>query len=361
MSYGNYPDLQGVKKVLVIKLRHLGDVLLSAPVFSVLKKHLPDAQIDAYVYSEAIPMLEGHPDVGDILGYDRSWKKLGFFGKLAKELGMLRDIRRRGYDLVINLTEGDRGAMAARVSGARVRVGVDQRKVYSHVAKSCPSLRHTVERQLDVVRRMGIFPEPTEHELVWVIPEAARVAMRERAGGDFILVHPASRWRFKCWPEARMRELAKRLIERGERLVFTSGPDRVETEMVGRIVDGLDVCNLAGQLSLKEMGALIDGAKALVCVDSVPLHMASALKRPVVALFGPTSEVTWGPWRNPRARVVTEKMSCRPCYLDGCGGSKKSDCLAAISVERVLSELELLAEVGSPGLRIVHELVDGPR
>lgn len=355
MSYGNYPDLQGVKRVLVIKLRHLGDVLLTTPVFSTLKKRLPGARIDAYIYKEATPILEGNPAVNEILQYDRSWKKSNWFQRLGKEVALLREIRRNKYDLVLNLTEGDRGAMAARVSGARIRAGVDPRGVYTHVAKSCPSLRHTVERQLDLLRRIGIFPDEADRKLFWVLPESSRSSMVGLVPWErFILIHPTSRWRFKCWPEEKMRRMAEILIERGEKLVFTSGPDASEQEMVAKITKGLDVCNLAGKLTLKELGALIERAAALVCVDSVPMHMASALKKPVVAIFGPTSDITWGPWQNPQARVVFESMSCRPCYLDGCGGSKLSDCLVRLSIDKVLSELELLTEVGSPRLRVIH-------
>jgi heptosyltransferase III len=358
MSYGNYPDLRSVERILVVKLRHLGDVLLTTPVFGALKKALPHARIDAYIYQEAFPMLEGHPALSEIIGYDRNWKKLGWLGRLRKEAEMLQRIRRKRYDLVINLTEGDRGALAARLSHAKVRVGVDARKIYTHVVKNCPSLRHTVERQLDALRRIGIFPDTADRELVLIIPESAREAMRQKISWErFILIHPTSRWRFKCWPVHSVASLARRLIDRGERLVFTSGPDPEERAMVDEIVRPLPrpaIMNLAGLISLKELAALIERCAALVSVDSVPLHMASALKAPVVALFGPSSEVTWGPWRNPKARVVAHPMSCRPCYLDGCGGGKVSDCLHAISVESVLSELEVVAEVRSPGLRVVH-------
>ena len=349
MSYGDYPDLKGVKKILVVKLRHLGDVLLTGPVFSGLRRALPEAQIDAFIWSECVPMLDGHPGVDGFLEYDRGWKKLGW-RRVFKEWALFREIRRRGYDLVINLTEGDRGALAARVSGARVRVGFDpkggglwgKRGLYTHVAKSCPGLRHTVERNLDAIRRIGIFPSVEERELFLKVGEEVK-------GAPFVLIHPTSRWRFKCWP--KMRELAKALLERGERLVFTSGPDPVEVAMVGEIVRGLDVTNLAGKVSLKELGALIKGSKALICVDSVPFHMASALKAPVVAIFGPTSDVTWGPWQNERARIVAKAMSCRPCYQDGCGGSKVSDCLTRVSVSDVLEAYDSLKE---ESLGLVH-------
>src|SRR5579863_6474558 len=125
MSYGNYPDLSYVKRVLVIKMRHHGDVLLTAPLFSNLKKVLPEASIDAFIYKDTLPMLEGHPGISNYLLYDRAWKQFSFFKKLVQELRLLRQIRSAGYDLVINLTEGDRGAIAAGISGSPVRVGFD--------------------------------------------------------------------------------------------------------------------------------------------------------------------------------------------------------------------------------------------
>ncbi len=174
------------------------------------------------------------------------------------------------------------------------------------------------------------------------VPDEAKEKVAKMVDGPFVIIHPTSRWRFKCWPVEKMRLLTEELIQRGKRVVFTSGPDVVETEMVEKIVKGLDVINLSGKTSLKEFGALIDMSELLVCVDSVAFHMASALKSRVVAIFGPSSDVTWGPWRNANARIVTQDLSCRPCYMDGCGGSKMSDCLATLPVEKVLRAIESL-------------------
>ncbi|HEX2583346.1 MAG TPA: putative lipopolysaccharide heptosyltransferase III [Chlamydiales bacterium] len=347
MGYGDYPDLKGVQKILVVKMRQLGDVLLTGPVFTALKNRLPRAEIDAYIYSESLPMLEGHPAIASFLSYDRNWKKRSFFFRLYQELRLLWAIRRRHYDLVINLTEGDRGAIAAKYSGARFRVGFDpkgkglfgKKKLYTHVVKNCPSLRHTVERNLDALRRIGIFPTLEERDLFHSIAPQISERMRERVGEGFLLIHPTSRWRFKCWPVEKMRALSKALLEEGVRLVFTAGPDPIEVQMIQEMTRDLPVCNLAGQITLKELSALIQLSSLLLCVDSLPLHLASALKKPVIALFGPTSEITWGPWRNPHAKIVSQNFSCRPCYQDGCGGSKVSDCLATLSVEIVLREV----------------------
>lgn len=346
MSYGNYPDLSGVEKILVVKMRHLGDVLLTTPVFSSLKKACPKAQIDAYIYEEAREILEGHSAISSIIGYDRAWKEQGFFSKLAHEYSNLRSIHKRGYDLVLNLTEGDRGAVTALFSKAPIRVGFSpkgrwQKKIYTHIVKHTPGLKHTVERNLDILRGIGVFPQMEERELFFHIPVEAKEKVKLAVGeAPYILIHPASRWRFKCWEGLKFRELIQHLLNMGKRVVVTSGKDSVEQELVAQIVKDLDVRNVSGKFTLKEHGALIHGSQLLICVDSVSFHLANALKKRVVAIFGPTSDVTWGPWRNPYAKVVAQNFSCRPCYQDGCGGSKYSDCLATLSVEKVLEAVK---------------------
>lgn len=349
MSYGNYPDLSSVRKILVIKLRHHGDVLLTSPVFSILQDRFPDAKIDALVYSETLPMLEGHPAIDRLLSYDKAWKKRSFLSRLAKELGLLRTIRANNYDLVLNLTEGDRGALAALASGARVRVGYDpegkgflgKKKAFTHIVKHCRTPRHAVERNLDALRRIGIFPSQTERNLTFTIPEET-----PRLPEGYILIHPVSRWRFKCPPTSFIAQLIDALQDLGHRIVLSASPDPVEMAMIQEILAQIknsgSVINKAGQTTLKELGALIEESQCLICVDTVALHIASALKAPTIVLFGPTSWQNWGPWQNPDARVITSGLSCQPCGMDGCGGSKKSDCLHAVSVETIVNSITKL-------------------
>ncbi len=355
MTYGNYPDLSNVKKILVIKMRHHGDVLLTAPVFSNLKRAAPHAQIDAFLYADTVPMLEGHPDISEFILYDRSWKKLSLFKKIRKELALLYKIRSNNYDMVINLTEGDRGALAARISKAKIRVGCNQakgwhkRNTYTHVAKNCPHPRHTVERNLDLLRNIGIFPTPEQRDLFLHVPPSSTERMiqlleaSDLSVGKFIVIHPVSRWRFKCLSTRQMAHLMTTLYGRGEQIVLTAGPDPMEIAMIQEIMAQaplVPALNLAGKLSLKELGALIALSQTLICVDSVPLHIASAVKTPVVALFGPSSDQNWGPWMHPRARVVAQGFSCRPCYQDGCGGGKMSDCLFSMPEKLILDAFD---------------------
>lgn len=350
MGYGNYPNLSGVKKALVIKLRHHGDVLLTSPVFSFLKSEIPGATVDALIYQETAPMLEGHPAISKLHLYDKNWKKGSFFHRWKNELKLLKQIRKEGYDLVINLTEGDRGAIVSLASGAKIRVGLDPEKkgflgksrAFTHLVKPCRTPRHTVEKNLDALRKIGLFPEIDERELTFFISDEVKRRVAEKVPQEFIVIHPVSRWKFKCWPATHVAQLIRQLHEEGQLIVLTASSDKDEMKMIEEIVvkcEGVPVTNLAGQLTLKELGAVIDRSEVLICVDSVPLHIASALKKPVVALFGPTSDINWGPWNNPHAHVVTQKMSCRPCLMDGCGGSKRSDCLATLPVDIVLSQI----------------------
>ncbi len=344
MTDSIYPDLSNVKKILVIKLRHLGDVLLTSPVFSTLRQRFPKARIDAYVYSDSLCLVDENPEIDSCLEYPLAWKKKKFFSKIYHEWTLLRKIRSRKYDLVINLTEGDRGAIVAKFSGASIRVGFDpegtgmfgKSKLYTHLVQFCPNPRHAVERNLDTLRRIGIFPTFAQKELFLPVQKNALEKMKALVGEGFILIHPASRWNFKCWPAEKMRELALALESDGRKLVFTSGPAADEKEMLRQISEGLQGINLAGQISLRELGALVSLCEMVICVDSLPFHMANALKKPVVALFGPSSELNWGTWRNEKAKVITQLFSCRPCNQEGCGGSRVSDCLVTIPVERVL-------------------------
>ncbi|MEO8134231.1 MAG: putative lipopolysaccharide heptosyltransferase III, partial [Betaproteobacteria bacterium] len=210
---------------------------------------------------------------------------------------------------------------------------------------------HTVELDLDALRRIGLHPADADKRLVLRPgPEAvARVdaLLQTHAviAGSFIQIHPGSRWQFKCWPAARVAALIDQLVHEGEQIVLTGAPDPREQAMLGEILKltKAPVTNLAGQLSLPELAALTGRARAFVGVDSAPMHIAAAMGTPAVALFGPSGEVEWGPWMVAHRIVASDIHPCRPCGNDGCGGSKISDCLTTLPVARVHAALRELA------------------
>jgi heptosyltransferase-3 len=351
-------DLSQIKRVLVIKLRHHGDVLLASPVLSVLKNQAPHLEIDALVYRDTREMLSLHPALSELHAIDRNWKKLGPLGQLKAEWGLLKQLKARRYDLVLHLTEHKRGAWIVRALKPRYAVAREGNhgkffaKSFTHRYPVVGgNRRHTVELHLDALRRIGVYPTQDERRLTLVPGPEARAATDAKlvalglAGQDFILIHPTSRWLFKTWPPAQMAELIDRLTAAGQRVLLTAAPDPAELAMVADIQQRLarPVDSLAGELSLKELAALIARARLFVGMDSVPMHMAAALQTPTVALFGPSGDIEWGPWQVPR-RLLTEALPCRPCGKDGCGGGKLSECLQLITPERVYAAIQALLE-----------------
>lgn len=351
-------DLQSLRRVLVTKLRHHGDVLLASPVFTVLKNHAPHLEIDALVYQDTAEMLTLHPAISQVHTVDRGWKKLPALDQLKAEWTLLAELQQRDYDLVVHLTDHNRGAWLKRLTGAEWGVALPRKgrrfwkNSFSHFYEPPGTFpRHTVEFNLDALRRIGVYPKEEEKRLVLVPGTEAEVSIDVRlatqglAPGEFVHFHPASRWPFKCWSEKNAAELVQRLHALGHPVVLTAAPSEDELAMVRRIVDlaSQPVVDLSGQLSLKQLAALTARAKLFIGVDSAPMHMASAMQTPVVALFGPSGDKEWGPWKVPH-RTIVSNHSCRPCGNDGCGGGKVSECLTTLSVETVLEAALALLE-----------------
>jgi heptosyltransferase-3 len=350
-------DFSSLQRVLIIKLRHHGDVLLTSPLFSLLKSRHPHLEIDALVYRETEPMLALHPAIHTIHCIDKAWKKLGTGDQLRQELGLMQALKTQDYDLIIHLTESWRGAILSRYLKPRYAISrryssrrskLWLRSFTHHYSAPGGNRRHTVEIHLDALRHLGLHPSPAEQRLQVVAGSDAENSLRQKLGdvsSPWIVIHPTSRWLFKCWRESHMAELIERLAANGRQIVITAGPDPRELAMVERILAQVTrpVTNLAGQLSLKELVSVIDRAELFVGVDSVPMHIASATQTPTVVLFGPSGENEWGPWQN-RASVITSSHPCRPCGQDGCGNSKVSDCLTTIGTQRVIEAAQALLD-----------------
>ena len=341
-----------VRRALVVKLRHHGDVLLASPVFQVLRNRAPGAEIDALVYDDTREMLEGHPAIARIHGIDRAWKRQGLVEQARRESALLATLRERRYQLLVHLTPHWRGAWLAQALRPRWCVGPERDNVFwrwsfTHRYKLPQRTpRHTVEANLDALRRVGLYPEEAEKSLVLVPGEAAQarvdgmLAAAGLAPRGFVHVHPTSRWLFKTWTEAQSAELLRSLAHDGHRIVVTSAPDAREKAIVARILEqaAVAVTDLSGALTLRELAALTGRARLFFGVDSAPMHIAAAMGTPVVALFGPSGEKEWGPWR-VKHQVVASAHPCRPCGNDGCGGGKVSECLTTLPLERVRSAI----------------------
>jgi heptosyltransferase III len=364
-------NLDLVKRALVIKLRHHGDVLLASPVISALKSRAAHLEIDALVYADTAPMLAGHPAMSQLHTIDREWRRRGMAVQVPAEFKLFRSLKARSYDLIVHLTEAGRGAWLARALGSRYSVARKRpewwwKKCFTHTY-SLPShaLRHTVEKDLDALRRIGIHPSPAERKLVLAPDAAAKarvaalLAPHAAVSDGYIHVHPTSRWMFKSWPAERMSRTLAALAADGHALVLTAAPSANEKAMVARILSQLPsaasarLVDLSGQLSLAELAVVSHGAKLFLGVDSAPMHIAASQGTPTVALFGPSGEAEWGPWLVPH-RIVSTAHPCRPCGQDGCGGGKVSECLTMLPEADVLAATRALLQTVADGRTHSH-------
>ena len=338
------------KTILVIKLKRIGDVLLSTPAIHALKMAYPQARIHALVSRGSEDMLAGNADLASVIPF----AKPGGSGprRWREELRLVAALRALGPDLVVEMGKGDREAILGYLSGARWRVGFDagrqglwgRNRLLTHRAVRT-GREHIVEGDLKLVETLGIVPADTRLRLQ-VGAEDAAAADRLLAeagvppGERPVTVHPTSKWLFKCWRDEGMAAVMDHVAGRGLRAVLTSGPELREVRKARRILDlaRSPVVDLIGRLTLKQLAAVIGRSCLFLGVDSAPMHIAAAVGTPVVALFGPSGEHNWRPWGQSHA-VVAKDLFCRPCGQDGCNGSKRSDCL------ELLTEAEVIAAV----------------
>lgn len=366
-------DFATVKRVLIVKLRHHGDVLLTSPVFSVLKNRYPHLELDALIYEDTQEMLALHPAINTLYKINRTWKERGRKYHWSQEWALFQTLKERRYDLLIHLTEHPRGLWLARLLKCRYRVanefsgkrGAWWRSSFTHLYRTPATPRHTVETHLDALRRIGVYPDKMERSVTLQPGAAAESKIQsllfqhDLDTKPFIHLHPTSRWLFKCWEPRKVAELILALQNQGERIVVTAAPTEKEQTVINEIFHHVQTArqandvnatnpkglvNFSGRFSLKELAALTAHAKLFIGVDSAPMHIAAAMRTPVIALFGPSGDLEWGPWNVPH-RIVSANHSCRPCGLDGCGGGKVSECMMDISVQQVLQAARDLAKL----------------
>lgn len=358
-------QFKDVHNILVIKFKHIGDVLLSVPTVKALKQTFPDAVVTYLLNAETGPMIEGLPHVNEVI---RFYRKRGFLYQLS----LLAGLRRSRFDLTVDLSGGgDRGALWSFFTGARYRIGTlpagkkgmaGKTYLYTHAAQT-PDVRcHSVIRDLEIVRPFGI--DTRDLVVEFAVPAQVAASVRQRLaakgvapGEQYAVVHPTSRWLFKCADDAVMAESIDRLQrDLGLRVVVTCGPAQAELDRLSGVLGHCrtEPVVFPGELNLKELGAILAGASLYVGVDSAPSHLAAAVNVPSIVLFGPTGAYNWGPWtdeagehpyslrrgtqRAGRHVVLQQDWECVPCGRAGCEGKRVSDCLIQLTADQILSE-----------------------
>ena len=347
-------ELQNIKRLAVIKMRNIGDVLIITPLLRALREEFPLAEITVVVNSGTEAMLAHNPHIKDVMVYQRGGGGRGLFRRLAYELKFAWKLRKRKFDMTIGMTDGDRSAWYSLFAGAPHRFGqanyawkskLDPRiYAYNHPARAEGNM-HEVLKHFSLLERAGLkLNEPGT--LCLVVPEESRAWARADLAGlrpaKIVHVHPVSRWLWKCWSSAKMAEVIDWLqAERGARVVMTSGPAEKERHLAQEIAGLCRTQPLLhnGDLSLSQIAALSAESDGYFGVDTAPMHMAAAVGVPVIALFGPTYPKNWGPW-TPQAQVLQHPCTCNETGTRACDWNQVRACMAAITVPEAQAALD---------------------
>jgi lipopolysaccharide heptosyltransferase I len=334
-----------VHKILIIKLRAIGDVVLSTIVIDNLRRSFPAATIDFLTEAACQEVVLGHPQLDDVIVLDRkSIARLSPWGQLRANCDFLRRIRAARYDLVFDFFGNPRSALLTWYSGAAWRVGYNYRmrqKAYNVVVPSRASEVHEAEWHLDALDRLGI-PTPSRHLAFSVSAAAEGTAdsfWREAGLHDQLVMalNFSGGWAAKRWPIERFASLAGKLVERyGARIIAIWGPGE-ETE-AHRLAESATVpVTLIPKTGLKELAAILARVDLMITTDSGPMHIAAAMATPCVALFGPTDYRLQGPYGRNHQIVVKQGLACLGCNRIACD---HISCMNGLMVEDVLAAVE---------------------
>lgn len=337
-------DWSPVHKVLVIRLRSIGDTVLTTPALFALRRFLPDARIDILLEDWVAPLLEGSPLVDRVISIPRH-------GNSARAR-VARELHRLQYDVVYNLHGGTTATFLARASGATHRVGYSHyqyARLHNYVAPSPtqiwsrPTL-HSVEQQLALIGWTGVPVTDRPATQLTVNKDAAqtisaRLAAHGISEAALALIHPAAALETKRWPGENFARIVEEVAARGLTPVVIVSPNEKEvleslTRQTSQRIIGFK------DLSIPEVTALAARARLFVGNDSGIAHIAAAVNTSCVVIFGSSNVAHWRPWTTNRNEVVREELPCQPCHGYFCSEFEKPQCILGVPVERVVAAID---------------------
>jgi lipopolysaccharide heptosyltransferase II len=335
------------KRILIVEVNWLGDVLFSTPFIKAVRKKFKDAHIACMVAPRAKEVLEGNPHIDEIIIYDEKGAQRSVFGKLC----LIGVLRRKRFDLAILLHRSLTRTLMAVFAGISERAGYATPKrrpfLTLPLEPGDPDL-HKVEYFLRIAEHLGCDISEkgceffvTEKNREYIKGELSEAGITE--GDLLVVINPGGNWPPKRWGEENFAKLGDILIKGYKAKVVLSGADtdKARAERIkGRMAE--DAVILAGRTGLKDLAALTERADFVISGDSGPMHIAVAMKSNVIALFGPTSPGLTGPYGEGNYRVVRSRADCEvPCYELACRDYK---CMDAITVEDVVEAFEGMRE-----------------
>lgn len=318
------------KKILVFSFSFIGDAVLSTAVIQPLRKHFPDAHITFLVGLHAFDLLATDPNINATLIYDNRGEHTGWKGRLR----LIKTLRHNKFDLVVNL----RDSLTARCIGAE-HWGMVRGE----------SNRHAVTRYLEVLQQHGIDTTDTHPHLQLTedeqtmahcfLTEAGIISERLLIG-----IHPGGNWEYKLWSAKNYALVANALCKaQNAAILLFAGPN--ERELQKQVSELMDIPPILVQTqNLRHLAALISICDVYIGNDTGPMHIASAVDTPVVALFGSTNHIRSGPYGEKHSVVQSGiELGCNPCHPGrNPGGCNAGSCevIAGITVEQVFAAVE---------------------
>lgn len=338
-------DWTKVRRVLVVKLRSIGDTVLATPTLIALRRHLPDARIDILLEDWVAPVLDGFDAVDNILTVSRK--------STTERIRAARRIRANSYDLVFNLHGGTTATFFVRASGAGIRVGFSTYTygfLYTHLLSSSAEFwkaekTHSAEQQLALSGFIGVPVGDRPRTRLAVTDDAVRSLAEklERAGvgmdEKIAMIHPAAAFDSKAWPTENFARVAEHLSASGMVVVA------VGTEKEHRYLDSLKGSSKTpvfglDDLSLPETSALAARSRVFVGNDSGIGHMAAAVGTPCVIVFGSSNIAHWRPWTDAPNEIVFEPFECQPCAGYKCEKFDEPKCILAVRPDSVVEAID---------------------
>jgi heptosyltransferase I len=337
--------------ILIVRLSAIGDVIHTLPALHALRMHFPEAQITWLVEEAAAELLHGHPALDRVLIFKRKRWLAGLYSRSWKEhynaiIAFIRELRDTQYDLVIAFQSLFKSGLLISLARGQRKIGFNrgmEHAEYSYLFfnERIPPVdmnQHAIQRNLMLLEAIGIpIPEIT-YQLPLYEPEqqAARNLLAQSKidpAARLIALHPGTRWTSKQWSSPQFAALGDQLYAQlGAHLIFTGSP--TDLPLIQEIMRQMHTpaYNLAGATSLKTLAAIFTHVQTLVAPDTGPLHLATAVGTPVVALFGPTAPWRTGPY-GPQHQVIRGHVPCSPCFKRTC---VQKICMARIQVQDVL-------------------------
>lgn len=365
LTKGTPSPPKNILSILLIQLGDLGDVVLTSPTLRALRESFPASRIHAVLREKARGLLEDSPWVDEMI-YLRK-RDRGFFKEMAYQKSFLGNLRKKHLQVAIDLRTGTRGAILSFMSGAPFRIGryaedgkLWRNRLFTHLVQPENELsQHCAEHGLNIVAPLGAGTQ-NKLPLLFTSPENERraLALLKQESVPFpspiIAIQPFSLWSYKEWPFFNYVRLIRWITSTFSLpvLIIGSADESVRASELARAA-GPETYSVAGKTSLADLKAVLRMCGLLIGCDSAGMHIAAAVGTPTVALFGPSSPVSWAP-RGDKHLVISKPWSCVPCRKKGCYDTKISRCMENLTFDevRVGVERQIVALLnGEKGLR----------